>query len=80
MGGGRRPQGFSVERAPNNRDVAKPAHGRPVPAALCGRLLAWVPLLCRGLRLGVQGEEAHHVAGDREPQQMDAGLDLAAQR
>src|SRR6266849_3699396 len=38
------------------------------------------PLLCCRLRLGVQGEEAHHVASDREPQQMDAGLDLAAQR
>jgi hypothetical protein len=54
-------------------------NARPVLAALCGRLPAWVPLLCRCLRLGVQGEEAHHVASDREPQQMDAGLELAAQ-
>ncbi len=52
---------------------------RPVLTALCGRLLAWARLLCHCLRLGVQGEEAHHVASDREPQQMDAGLNLAAQ-
>ena len=31
------------------------------------------------LRPGVQLKEAHHVMSDREPQQMDAGLDLAAQ-
>lgn len=38
-------------------------------------------LLCRCCRrLGAQREEAHHVASDRKPQQMDAGLDLAAQR
>ena len=37
------------------------------------------PVLCCGLRLGVQCEEAHHVVSDREPQQMDASLDLAAQ-
>ena len=42
-------------------------------------LVAWAPLSCRGLRLGVQGEEAHQVMSDREPQQMDAGLNLAAQ-
>ncbi len=49
-------------------------------AALCGSLVARAMLLCCGLRLGVQREEAHHVACDRKPQQMDAGLDLAAQR
>jgi hypothetical protein len=37
-------------------------------------------LLCRCQRLGAQREEAHHVASERKPQQMDAGLDLAAQR
>src|SRR3984893_2649011 len=44
----------------------------------CGTLLAWAPggLLRRRLRLGLQCEEAHHVMSDREPQQMDAGLDL----
>jgi hypothetical protein len=31
------------------------------------------------LRLGLQREEAHHVMREREPKQMDAGLDLAAQ-
>jgi len=44
-----------------------------------GPLVARAPLSCRGLRLGVQGEEAHQVMSDREPQQMDAGLNLAAQ-
>jgi hypothetical protein len=33
-----------------------------------GALVAQAPLLCRCLRLGVQGEEAHHVMSDREPQ------------
>jgi hypothetical protein len=37
-------------------------------------------LLCRWQRLGAQREEAHHIVSDRKPQQMDAGLDLAAQR
>jgi hypothetical protein len=41
--------------------------------------VARAPLSCCGLRLGVQGEEAHQVMRDREPQQMDAGLNLAAQ-
>ena len=52
------------------------ADATPLLAAFCGRLLAWSPCSCRWLR---RGEEAHHIMSDREPQQMDAGLDLAAQ-
>jgi len=49
---------------------------KPVLAHIVGACWHGPPCLCRSPRLG---EEAHHVMSDREPQQMDAGLDLTAQ-
>src|SRR5271168_5048607 len=47
---------------------------------LCGFVDALRGHYLRGCeRFGTQGEEAHHVVCDGEPQQMDAGLELAAQ-
>jgi len=71
---------FSAEPARNNGDPVKApqtaetklSDAGPTLTGLFGRALY-------RLRLCVQGEEAHHVMSDREPQQMDAGLDLAAQ-
>jgi len=48
-------------------------------AARCGACWHEFAWLCHCLRLGAQCEEPHHVLSDREPQQVDAGLDPAAQ-
>ena len=66
----------SVAPAPNDRNLTNPAQ---MLGAVYGRLWVRARCSCRCLRLGVQGKEAHHVASDGEPQQMDAGLELAAQ-
>jgi len=71
---------FRLIRRPRGENQAIPIpNAKPMPAALCGGRRLGLSGLCRRLGLGVQREEAHHVASDREPQQMDAGLDFAAQ-
>jgi hypothetical protein len=71
----------SVEPTLNDDDLTKPSLARCQADAVGfeSRFGVNSQLYRELCGFGVQGEEAHHVASDREPKQMDAGLDLAAQ-
>jgi hypothetical protein len=69
----------SAEPARNSGDPVKAPQTAETKLSDAATLTRLFGRSLNRLRLCVQGEEAHHVMSNREPQQMDAGLDLAAQ-